>query len=604
MYFKNHYVKWRYINQMKIIIAKTAGFCMGVKRAVDLALEHASHSEKGVLTIGPLIHNKQTLDMLQQRGVVEYDEQAKISGREKMLIRAHGIPPNMQNRFEKDGHEIVDGTCPKVKTVHKVIQRYRAQQYHIIITGDDGHPEVIGLLGYAGESGTLINSVEEVNNLPNFEKICLVSQTTFDRLLFDQIAERIKQRFISSDIVIKKTICSATDQRQAEVASLAKQVDALVVVGGKNSANTQRLAKIANECGTPTQLVETEQEIEWDRIAYCQTVGISAGASTPNWMIKRVNEYLQFMAQTRKQSVPNTIRQFFDVIANLNFFVALGAVSALYVSSYLQGLPFTMGGASVAFLYFWSMYLWNSMGNIESMQHHGISRYRFYLAYRKQLLAVSGASILALLIISFMIKKEVGYLMLFASLAGSTYHTAFVPRRFRTLFAFKNLKDIPSSRDLFVALAWGTVLTFLPHMISGMSFRFPLGVATFCWIFILAFLRSLIFDLRDIEGDRIMGRETLITIVGEKRARTALQVVIISCFFALLLFPAFMGLSAYKKMNTVQFLFQIPVLLYILAFVKMNPQIRQNRNALFYLLADGLFYLAGLGAYLASLFIY
>ena len=590
--------------QMKIITAKTAGFCMGVKRAVDLALEHASRSETGVLTLGPLIHNNQTLEMLKQRGVVELTNDIGLQKKSKLLIRAHGIPPKAQQHYSGREHEIIDGTCPKVKTVHKVIERFRGQGYRIIISGDEGHPEVIGLLGYAGDAGVLIHSIEEVEQLPVYDKVCLVSQTTFDRKLFDEIAAKVKEHFAASkDVAIKKTICSATDLRQTEVAMLARQVDALIVVGGKNSANTQRLAKIARDSGTPVQLVETEREIVWEKIADCRMVGITAGASTPNWMIKRVEDYLHFMDQTRKRSLPGLIWHLLDIGANLNIFAALGAVSACYASSFLLRLPFTIGGAIVAFLYFLSMYLWNSLASIESMQHHGISRYRFYRAYRRQLIIMAGVSILTLLAISFLLKKELGYLMLFASLAGSAYHMTFMPRRIRALFRYKNLKDIPSSRDLFVALAWGTVLTALPHLLNDTALNMPVSFATFIWIFILGFLRSLIFDLRDIEGDRIMGRETLITIVGEKRARKALQVLIISCFFALLLFPAFLGHGAYRKQNTVQFLFQIPVLLYILAFVKINPNIRQNRNALFNLLADGLFYLAGLGAFLASLVI-
>ena len=576
---------------------------MGVKRAVDLSLEHAAHSN-GIHTIGPLIHNRQTLDMLKQRGVRELDEKTGLPEQAKLLIRAHGIPPQLQDRFASGGHEIIDGTCPKVKTVHKVIQRFRAQHFQIIITGDEGHPEVIGLLGYAGDAGILINSVDDVARLPEYRKVCLVSQTTFDRQLFDTIAEAVKMRFRNAEeVVVKKTICSATDLRQTEVASLAREVDALIVVGGKNSANTQRLAKIAAGCGTPTQQVETEQEIDWNAIADCKTIGITAGASTPNWMIKRVNDYVYFMDRTRKRSVPNLIWHVLDMCANMNLFVALGAVGALYASSFLLRLPFTFGGAFVAFLYFLSMYLWNSLGSIESMEHHGISRYRFYRAYRRQLWVASGACILLMLTVSFTIKRELGVLMLFASVAGSAYHMTFVPRFLRAFFRYKNLKDIPTSRDLFVALAWATVLTLIPHLISGKPFSLPVTPATFCWIFILAFLRSLIFDLRDIEGDRIMGRETLITIFGEKRARTALQIIIVSCFFGLLLFPALMGISAYRKQNTMQFLFQIPVLLYIFGFVKVNPLIRKNRNALFNLFADALFYLAAVGAYLASLLI-
>lgn len=586
---------------MKVIIAKTAGFCMGVKRAVDLALEHASQSETGIWTLGPLIHNRQTLEMLGQRGVSELGKEENASEKKKLLIRAHGVPPEVQGKYAHAGCEVIDGTCPKVKTVHKVIQRYRALGYRIVITGDDGHPEVIGLLGYAGDAGVLVNSSEDVEKLPVFSKVCLVSQTTFDRRLFDDIADKVRKKFAAEEVIVKKTICSATDLRQTEVALLAHQVDALIVVGGRNSANTQRLAKISRESGTPTQLVETEREIEWEKIAECDAVGISAGASTPNWMIKRVSDYLHFMDRTRKRSLPNTIWNLLDVLANLNFFVASGAVAAYYASCFLQDCPFTPGGAVVSFLYFLSMYLWNSMASIESMQHHGISRYRFYLANRRELIVMSGTSIVVLLLFSFLISRELFYLMLFASAAGSAYHMTFMPRGIRSLFRYKNLKDIPTSRDLFVALAWATVLTFIPQLIHGVSLSIS-TFATFCWIFILAFLRSLIFDLRDIEGDRIMGRETLITIVGEKRARKALQVLIVCCFLALLLFPACMGISAYRKENTVQFLFQIPVLLYIFLFVKVNPRIRQNRNALFNLLADGLFYLSGFGAFLYSLF--
>jgi len=588
---------------MKVVIAKTAGFCMGVKRAVDLALEHAAQAENGIQTLGPLIHNRQTLDMLKQRGVEQLKEGEQPDENARLLIRAHGIPPETQKHYTGGGHEIIDGTCPKVKTVHKVIERYRAQGYRIIITGDEGHPEVIGLMGYAGDAGILIDNVEAVATLPMDDKICLVSQTTFDRILFDLIAEKIRERYAEKTVIIKKTICSATDQRQKEVASLAKQVDALIVVGGKNSANTQRLAKIASESGTPTQQVESEQEIEWDKIAQCQTVGITAGASTPNWMIKRVTDYLHFMNQTKKRSVPNLIRHLLDILANLNLFVATGALCAYYASCYLQGFPFTVGGGTVAFLYFLTTYLWNSMASIESMQHHGLSRYRFYRSYRKQLMFFSGAVAVVVIVLSFFMKKELGYLMVFASIAGSAYHITLVPPRWRTVFRYKNLKDIPSSRDLFVALAWGTVLTFMPHVLFGYAPGIPIITATFCWIFILAFLRSLIFDLRDIEGDRIMGRETLITIVGEKRARKALQTLIVTCFVGLLLFPAFMGVSTYRSQRTIQFLFQIPVLLYIFGFVKINPLIKQNRNALFNLLADGLFYLAAAGAFLASLFL-
>ena len=176
---------------------------------------------------------------------------------------------------------MIDGTCPKVKTVHKVIEKYRKMGYAIVITGDEGHAEVVGLQGYAGGAGHLVHSPVDVDRLPHFEKLCLVSQTTFDKNTFDEVAQRIKDRYARSDVVIKKTICSATDQRQNETRELAARVDAMLVVGGKNSANTKRLAHIAREvCPGPVQYVETESEIDWRAIEHCKTVGITGGAST------------------------------------------------------------------------------------------------------------------------------------------------------------------------------------------------------------------------------------------------------------------------------------------------------------------------------------
>jgi len=472
-------------------------------------------------TIGPLIHNQQTLDMLKERGVAQFDDAP--DSRSTLLIRAHGIPPEMQQKFATAGHTIIDGTCPKVKTVHRVIQRYRDQGFRIIIAGDAGHAEVVGLLGYAGSAGVLIQTPEEARALPDFPKICLVSQTTFDRTTFDLISDEIRSRYEGQEVVIKKTICSATDQRQAETEILARSVDAMIVVGGKDSANTKRLFAIAKQCGVPTQLIETEEDLAWEPLADCKIIGVTAGASTPNWMIKRVTDYLRFLNRTRQPLVPKIGGRLFDIAANLNIFLALGAAAVYYVSCRVQHVPWSGTGTLLSFLYFISMYLWNSITSLETTQHFGISRYRFYHRRKTALFAVAGGILALLLTISFFNGKNLFLLMLFATFIGSVYHVTIVPPPFRNFFRYKNLKDLPSSRDLFIALAWSTVLTFIPQAIQGhFSIDIP-AILCFSWIFILAFLRSLIFDLRDIEGDRIMGRETLITILGETRARNSIR---------------------------------------------------------------------------------
>jgi 4-hydroxy-3-methylbut-2-enyl diphosphate reductase len=586
---------------MKIIVAKTAGFCMGVKRAVDRALELSNDRYCPVWTLGPLIHNKQTTDMLRQRGVNELDEDSPPAVPATLLTRAHGVPPSVMERYKGAGYDIEDGTCPKVKAVHNAIERYRKDGYKIVIAGDEGHAEVIGLLGYAGTGGYLVQSPDDIGKLPELGKICLVSQTTFDRELFDLIADRLTRRFGGGDIIVKKTICSATDARQGEAGRLARSADAVIVVGGKNSANTQRLVKIARESGAHTQGIETESEIDWEPLRNCKTIGVTAGASTPNWMIKRVCDHLLFLSRTTGKDSMSTLMRAFDVMANLNLFVSSGAVAAYYASCVIQRLPFSTAGGVIALLYFISAYLWNSLTSLENTLHLDISKYRFYNRYPRLLFLLSGASILAALATAFLINRQTFYLMLFAAAAGSVYHITLVPKGLRKIFPYKSLKDIPSSRDIFVALAWATILAFLPRTIAGGTLKIaPATLAAFAVIFILGFMRSLIFDLRDIEGDRIMGRETLITIIGETRARRALSVMILASVGLLLVSPAVKGLAAYRYPGTLRYLFQIPALVYAAVFVRLNAGIRPNHSALFCLLADGIFYLAALGAFVAE----
>ncbi|MCU0608517.1 MAG: 4-hydroxy-3-methylbut-2-enyl diphosphate reductase [Chitinispirillaceae bacterium] len=585
---------------MKIIVSKTAGFCMGVKRAVDLALENAGRVPGGLRTIGPLIHNRQTIEMLRERRIVELDENESGAGKATLIIRAHGVPPETQKRFEEQGHAIIDGTCPKVKTVHKVITRYRDMGYRIVIAGDEGHAEVVGLLGYAGDAGQLVCTPEEIDALPAADKICLVSQTTFDRELFDRIARRFRERFPGSEAVVKKTICAATDQRQAETETLARQVDALIVVGGRNSANTQRLGSISAACGTPTQLVETEADIDWPLIASCKTVGVTAGASTPNWMIRRVTDYLQFKDQTERRSPGNSIRQFFEAAANMNLFVAFGAVAVCYASSVVQGELFTPTGGMLAFLYFLAVYLWNSVTSIDATSRRSGSRQSFYDRNKALLLTISALSVIALCFISFAFGKTLFSLTLFAILVGSVYHVTIVPPSLRRFFPYRRLRDIPTSRDLFVALAWATLLTCIPQAVNGPIEFSLLTIVCFGWIFVLAFLRSLVFDLRDIEGDRILGRETLVTIVGEKRAREAIRVMIWSSIALLVIVPWALHLGRYQDNSMARFLFQIPALFYAAFFLRWNPRLKSNLPAIFNVMADGIFYIAGIGALCAA----
>ena len=577
---------------------------MGVRRVVDLAVDITSGDVKNIYSLGPLIHNNQTLEMLRERGIKMLDEENPPSKGSTIMIRAHGVSPDIQKKFSSGNYIIVDGTCPKVKTVHKVISKYREQGYNIVITGDKGHAEVTGLSGYAGDRGYLIQTVEDVDALPDFDKVCLVSQTTFNKDTFDKITATMKEKYKKAEFIVKKTICATTARRQGETRELAGNADTMIVVGGRNSANTLRLANISRECGAPTQHIETEQEIDWEKISHSRNLGITAGASTPGWMIKRVADHLHFLERINKKTFFGKLTQFFDVLANLNFFVAAGGVAMYYASSILQDLKFDPKGAILASLYLMSIYLWNSLACIEKNKHLDISRYRFYNVYKSQLTIVALACIAILLGISIIHSLTLFYFMLVPTAAGIVYHFSIVPHPLKKVFKYSNLKDIPTSRDLFAALAWAVLITFIPQAVNNIFQISAATIAIFLWTFFLAYLRSLIFDLRDIEGDRIMGRETLITIIGEKRVKGLIFTALVASFIGLICLSGLTFLPAWRFSNapSYAYLLQIPVLIHIWFFLKWQHLLKKYLSALFNILADGPFYIAGLGVWIVALF--
>jgi len=482
-----------------------------------------------------------------------------------------------------------------------VIQKHRDDGFSIVITGDEGHAEVVALMGYAGDAGHLIQLPDDVAGLPAFEKVCLVSQTTFDSVTFNQIASRIKDKYCNAQVVIKKTICSATDLRQEETRELASKVDAMIVVGSKHSANTMRLAKISRQFSPQTQHVETEQGIDWEPLAGCRTIGITAGASTPHWIIRLVTDHLGLLARKNRRTVSNIFWDLFDILAHLNVFVASGAAAIYYASCYMQGFPFTETGATLAFLYVLSIYLWNSITSIDITHHLGLSRYRFYEAHKRTLMVLVILCFCLLLGISYVRSTILFYLMLITTGGGVVYHFKIVPESLRKYFTYSNLQDIPTSRDLFVALAWAVLITFIPHAIQPRFTLTPTTFFFFFWTCYLAYMRSLIFDLRDIEGDRIMGRETLVTVIGEKRVRKIMYITLGVSVLALFCFSSFSLLPNYSwpDSNAGGFLLQLPVVVYLWVFMKWSHKVAGRHSGLFNLFADGQFFMAGLGAWIA-----
>lgn len=278
---------------MKVIVAKTAGFCNGVRYALEMTLEAIRNKkpDERICTLGPLIHNHQVLAMLRERGVEEVQSPEEAAGK-VVVIRAHGVPPGVRRALYQNARRVINATCKRVARVQAVIKQYARKGYITVIVGDENHAEVIGLKGYAEGRGVVIKSIDELEKIPqNSSKVLLVAQTTQNEKSFNQIAEAFRQKFPKG--VVKHTICGATKERQEEVRRLAGIVDAMVIVGGYHSGNTVRLAEVARSTGVPTYHVETEKDLNMNEMAQYKVVGISAGASTPQWLIHNVVQALQ-----------------------------------------------------------------------------------------------------------------------------------------------------------------------------------------------------------------------------------------------------------------------------------------------------------------------
>jgi 4-hydroxy-3-methylbut-2-enyl diphosphate reductase len=310
------------------------------------------------------------------------------------------------------------------------------------------------------------------------------------------------------------------------------------------------------------------------------------------------------MDQTKKKTAGRSILYIVKLLANLNIVIAAGAVSMYYVSCALQGFTPRISGMLMVFLYFLSMYLWNSLASLESTKHLGFSRYRFYREHTSLLYAIAGAGIALLCAISKFENRYLFYLMLIPIAAGSVYHLTIVPSFMRRLIRYKSLKDIPTSRDLFVALAWGILITFIPQALAGAPAFGASALCCFSLIFVLSYLRSVIFDLRDIEGDRIMGRETLVTIIGEGRMRIAIQGFILLAAAVLIAHPFIVHLikrGAHHFVKPGSYLMQTIPLLYLFIFMFWNRKNKTIRHSVFNALAEAPFFISGLCAWIAAL---
>ena len=277
---------------MEVKIAKEAGFCFGVKRAMKMAWDELENKNTEIYALGPLIHNKQAVSKYEAKGLVTVENIEDVPQSNNMIIRSHGVGEDIYNNATKRTLNVIDTTCPFVKKIHRVVKREYEKGNKIIVIGDSKHPEVIGINGWCNNSAIIIKSMEELESieLDNSQTYCVVAQTTINLKLYKELKDYLTKHL--KNVKFNNTICSATKVRQESARELSKEVDCMVVIGGTHSSNTQKLVQICKEY-VDTFAIETKDELDIDTLKKYNTVGITAGASTPDWIIEDVVNYIK-----------------------------------------------------------------------------------------------------------------------------------------------------------------------------------------------------------------------------------------------------------------------------------------------------------------------
>lgn len=531
---------------------------MGVRRAVEMALDLQREAQvKPIVTYGPLIHNPQTLKLLASKGISQVDSIDEIN-EGTVIIRAHGISPQEQARLESKGITIIDATCPRVSQVQAFIRKHAGMGHFCVIVGDEDHPEVKGLLGYAS-SGALVISGPEKTKLfeliPRDRHICVVAQTTQEPKTLRQIVARLES--LGFQMKVYNTICDSTKKRQSEVDELASQAELVIVVGGKGSGNTQRLAKVAADHGKPVMHIETDQEINESDLVGIDTVAVTAGASTPNWQIRQVIEKLKHIDMAHRNDWRATLRTLADISVMIYGWAALGGAGLTIACQTLMSAPLEWKPVAVTALFVFSMHLLNRI-----QERAGAVRFNtpeiasFYVRHDLILKCLGATSSLCAVALSFTISALSGILLTLMTITGLLYSMPLLDLLNIPSGRWRALKDLTGSKTPLVASGWAMAATVVP--ILDLSF-FPgmwTVLTTFVFSFALVFWRTALSDLLDIQGDRIVGRETIPILLGSETTKKML-------YFILGLLTAILILSGLFNWTTrVSFLLLINVAIY------------------------------------------
>jgi len=500
---------------------------MGVRNAILRIVHEINKAEEELFVYGPLIHNPQTIDVLHSRGMKTVNSLDGIEGH-SVVIRTHGIPVDELKYLKQCAARAINLTCPRVARVQAIIKKESGRGCHTIITGDRDHAEVTGLMSYASHGVTVISDLGEITSIPPSDSFVLVSQTTFDRSLFNTIVERILARY--PNVRVYDTICDSTRYRQEDVIKgILQGNDTLVVVGGKNSANTKRLAQIGRDNRIKTLHVETEDELHESDFADSKSVLVTAGTSTPGWIINNILEKLYDINFRKGNIIIKAVIALLQFMVRTNLFSSLTAffitLMALDYGGNREGPAFP----SLSFLYIFSMYTINNYFDKNLLKLSNPYKYAIYEKYGLPLLLVSMASMAVSILIAIRFKMLTVAVIAGSYALGFMYSTGPVKGFVRNTMP-RLLRKIYNSK-IVVCFGWTIITVLVPMIESSVAVTAVVSFSSF--VFSLIFLRTALLDLIAFQGDLILGRETLPVMTGTRTIgilSLAMSLAAMACF--------------------------------------------------------------------------
>ncbi len=485
---------------MSVITAHTAGFCWGVRRAVDMVLAELKKGDSPFAVYGELVHNPQVLRALEERGVsiCMTPENMNLG---TLFLRTHGTTLARRKQLKLLPLRIRDLTCPRVGKAIAIARKKKSEGYDVIILGDPSHQEVRSILSYGGERARVISGPDEISGLSGISRPFLLSQTTQNTETFEKTKIALRKKY--PDLEYAFTICNSTSLRQDELRKMCDVVDCVVVVGGRNSANTARLLEIACEQGLPSYHIETHAELDADELKKYENVLLTAGASTPSWSIRKVREkLLEIQGGSLRTGViwklvQNTIFGNFHVLP-LTFVLGAAGACILNITNWLMPVM-------VASLFLYGVHTVTSV--LESRYSHPsrLRRQEFIRSHHTLF------TVTALMAFSASLTLSVFLNPLWPAVLGvmlALFLIYSLPL-IRKAYPFRGLRSIPGSRDLMFAGAWSFLLAFLPGYISAGKAITPGTILWAAALFFLFLSRCLLTDLVDLQGDALMGMDTI-----------------------------------------------------------------------------------------------